>query len=73
MNILVIFVSLTTYDDILISANRPHEPQQMLHELADNSDNEYLKMNKSETNVMMENDTPIHVNNIPIKNVESYI
>ena len=29
-------------------------------------------MNKSKTNVMMENDTPIYVSNIQIENVESY-
>ena len=30
-------------------------------------------MNKSKTNVMMENATPIYINNIQIKKVESYI
>ena len=41
-------------DDILICANTPHELQQMLQELADESENQGLKMNKSKTNVMME-------------------
>ena len=49
-------------DDILICSNTPHELQQMLQELADESGNQGLKMNKSKTNVMMENDTPIYVN-----------
>ena len=48
-------------DDILIRANTPHELQQMLHEIADESDNQGVKMNKSK--VMMDTDTPIQVNN----------
>ena len=60
-------------DDILICANTPHEQQQMLQELADESENQGLKMNKSKTNMMMENDTPIFVNNTQIENLESYI
>ena len=60
-------------DDILICANTPHEQQQMLQELADESENQGLKMNKSKTKVMMENDTPIFVNNTQIENLESYI
>ena len=59
-------------DDILICANTPHELQRMLQELADESDNQGLNMNKSKTKVMMENDTPIYVNNTQIENVESY-
>ena len=58
--------------DILICANIPHELQQMLQELADESDNQGLKMNKSKTKVMMESDIPIHVNNTQIENFESY-
>ena len=45
----------------------------MLHELADETENQGLKMNRSKTKVMMENDTPIYVNNNQIENVESYI
>ena len=60
-------------DDILIRANTPHELQQMLKELADKSENQDLKMNKSKTKVAMENDTPIYVNNTQIEKVESYI
>ena len=44
----------------------------MVHELADESENQGLKMNKSKTNVMMENDIPIYVNNTQTENVESY-
>ena len=58
---------------MLICANTPHELQQMLHELADKSENQGLKMYKSKTKVMMENDTPIYVNNTQIENFESYI
>ena len=59
-------------DDILINklcANTLHELQQMLQELADESDNQGLKMNKSKTKVIMETDTPIYVNNTQIENV----
>ena len=60
-------------DDILICANTPHELQQMLQGLVDESENQGLKMNKSMTKVTMENDTPIYVNNTQIENVESYV
>ncbi len=43
----------------------------MLPELDDESEDHVLKMNKSKTKVMMENDTPIHVNNTQIENVEN--
>ena len=43
----------------------------MLQELANESENQYLKMNKSKTKVMMENDTPI--NNTQIENIESHV
>jgi len=45
----------------------------MLQELAGESKTQGLVMNKSKTKVMMENDTPIYVNNTQIRNVESYI
>ena len=45
----------------------------MLYELADESENQGVKMNKSKTKVMMENDTTIYVNNTQVENVESYI
>ena len=60
-------------DDILICANTPHELQQVLQELSDESENQGLKMNKSKTKVMMEHDTPVYVNNNQIENVESCI
>ena len=60
-------------DDIIICANTPHQLQQMLQEIADDSDNQGLKMNKSKTKVMKETDTPIYVNNCQIENVENYI
>ena len=53
-------------DDILICANTPHE--QKLQELAHVNENQGLK-----TKAIMENDTPIYVNNTQIENVESYI
>ena len=37
--------------------------QMNYKELADKSKNQGLKINKSKTNVMMKNDTPIYVNN----------
>ena len=55
-------------DDILICANTPHELQQMLQELADESDKQGLKMNKSKTKMMMENVTSIYINNTQIEN-----
>ena len=60
-------------DDTPIYANTPHELQHMLQELADETENQGLKMNKSKTKVMMGNDTPIYVNNTQIENVESDI
>ena len=47
-------------DDTYICINTPHELQQMLQELADESENQGLKMNKSEIKVMMENGTSIY-------------
>ena len=44
-------------DDILICANIPHELQQMLQELAGESENQGLKMIKTNKKGMMENDT----------------
>ena len=45
----------------------------MLHELADESDNQGLKMDNSKKKVMMETDKLIYVNNSQIDNVESFI
>ena len=60
-------------DDILIFANTLDEVQHVLQELADESNNPGLKMNKSKTKVMMEADIPLYVNNTQIENVESYV
>ena len=46
-------------DDVHIYARTPPALQQMLQELADESDNQGLKMKKSKTKMMMETDTPI--------------
>ena len=53
-------------DDILICVNTPHELQQMLQELADESYHQGLKMNKTKTKVMMKTDTLIYINNSQI-------
>ena len=45
----------------------------MLQELADEIENQGLKMNKSKTKVMMENDKLMYVKNTQIENVECYI
>ena len=45
----------------------------MLLELADESENQGLKMNKSKTKVIIEHDAPMYVNNTEIENVENYI
>ena len=45
----------------------------MIQELADESENQGLKMNKSKTKVMMETDISVYVNNTQTENVESYI
>ena len=65
------FVHIRIADDIL--HNTLHELQRVLQELADESENQGLKMNQSKTKEMMENDTAIYVNNIQIENDESYI
>ena len=61
-------------DAILICANTPHQLQkEMLQELADESEIQGLKMNKTKTKVMMVKDTPVYINNTQFENVESYI
>ena len=62
---------LRVADDIC--GNTPPELQHMLQELADESEHRGLTMNLSTTKVMMENDTPIYVDNTETKNIESYI
>ena len=44
----------------------------MLQDLADDSEIQGVKMNKSKTKMMMENDTPIYVNNTQIEDIESW-
>ena len=58
-------------DDVLISANTPYELQHMLPELTDESENQSLKMIKSKTKVVMENDTPINVNKLRPRTVKA--
>ena len=69
-NILVIFASPTTYSYAPIHYVNYNKCVQ---ELDDESENQGLKMNMSKTKVVVENDTPIHVNNTQIENVESDI
>jgi len=45
----------------------------MLQELDDESENQGLKKNKLNTDVMIENDTQIYVNNTQVENDESYV
>ena len=45
----------------------------MLQELADESNNQGLKMNRSKTKVMKETDTSIYITNTQIENVKSYM
>ena len=52
-------------DSILICSNTPLKLEQMLPEFADESENQGLKMNKSKTKAIIENDTQV-------ENVESY-
>ena len=45
----------------------------MIQELAGECENQGLKMNKSKTKVMVENNTPIYDNNTQIENVDHFI
>ena len=56
-------------EDFLICANTPHELQQLLQELNDESKNQGLTTNKSKAKMMMENNTPIYLNTSQIENV----
>ena len=60
-------------NDILMCTNTLYALQQMIQELADESENQGLRMNKSKIKVMIEKNTPLHVNNTQIVNVEIYI
>ena len=41
--------------------------------IADETENQALQMNNSKKRVVMENDTPVYVNNTQIENIETYI
>ena len=60
-------------DDIFLCTETPQELQQMLQELSDESRRMDLKMNIAKTKVMVVDNTPINVNNVPIENVEGYV
>ena len=45
----------------------------MLQELSDESRRMDLKMNIAKTKVVVVDNTPINVNNVPIENVEGYV
>ena len=62
---------LSSADGILIRGNTPHELQQMLLELADESGSQGLKVNNSKTSMIRENGTPTYVNNTQIENATS--
>ena len=56
-------------DDIFLCTETPQELQQMLQELSDESRRMGLKMNIAKTKVMVVDNTPIYVNNVPIENL----
>ena len=60
-------------DDIFLCTETPQELQQMLQELSDESRRMDLKMNIAKTKVMVVDNTPIKVNNVPIEHVEGYV
>ena len=57
-------------DDISLCTETPHEVQQMLQELSDESKRMDLKR---KTKVMVVDNTPINVNNVLIENVDGYV
>ena len=69
------FTNLCFADDIFLCIETPHELQQMLQELSDESRRMGLKMNiaKSKRKVMVVDSTPINVNNVLIENVEGCV
>ena len=62
-------------DDItlFLCTETPQELQQMLQELSDESRRMGLKMNITQTKVMVVDNTPINVNNVLIENVQGYV
>ena len=65
--------NLRIADDIFPCTETPQELQQMLQELSDESRRMRLKMNIPKTKVMVVENTPIHVNNVLIENVQGYV
>ena len=57
-------------DDIFLCTEIPQELQQMLQEVSDDSRRMGIKMNIAKTKVMVVDNTPIHVNNVLIENVQ---
>ena len=61
-------------DDIYLCTETPHELQQMLQELSDESRRMGLKVNVANTvKVMVVDNTSINVNNVLIENVQGYV
>ena len=59
--------------DMLLCTETPQELQEMLQEQSDESSRMGLKKNITKTKVIVVDNTPIHVNNVPIENVEGYV
>ena len=72
-NISVYLNHLPFADDIFLCTETPHELEIMLKELCEESNLSGLRMNISKTKIMVEDNTPIYVNNTQIENVESYV
>ena len=59
--------------DTFLCTETPQELEIMLQELCEESNLSGLRMNISKTKIMVEDNTPIYVNNTQIENVESYV
>ena len=59
--------------DIFLCPETPHELQQMMQELCDESRPMGFKMNIAKTKVMDVDNTPVNVNNMLIENVQGYV
>ena len=60
-------------DDMFLCTETPQKVQHMLRELSDECRRMGLKMNITKTKVMVVDNTPIHVNNMLIENVQGYV
>ena len=60
-------------DDTFLCTETPQELEIMLQELCEESNLSGLRMNIPKTKIMVEDNTPIYVNNTQIENVESYV